>query len=421
MRVLWFSVTPSLYDEKKYGGWIASLEKIVRQYGNEIELAIAFEYQESKFKVAKDGVFYYPMNISNTIKDRLIEKIDFEYKWERLRVKMLEIIDDFKPDMIQCFGSEWPYGLIAEYTNVPVVIHMQGFANIYNESCELVYSDWEYIRCNNYNPKVAFTTLTNRKKNLSGLSKERHVMKINKFFMGRTHWDEAIVCNYSPKSKYYYCPEALRPEIYDAPKWKPNKSTTMRLVTITQAGTLKGNEIILRTAKILKEQFNYLFEWEVAGNTEAFKIAERKTGIKHEKYNISLLGMIDASKVAEKLSCSDLYVHPAIIDNSPNSLCEAQVVGCPVIAANVGGITSFVEDGKTGILYPYNEPHMLAFKIMELNKKNNFQKQLSDNEIKVAVDRHNPENIYRYLYAVYKSIASGEYVKGDKDELFTEN
>lgn len=64
---------------------------------------------------------------------------------------------------------------------------------------------------------------------------------------------------------------------------------------------------------------------------------------------------------------------------------------------------------------------MLAFKIMELNKKNNFQKQLSDNEIKVAVDRHNPENIYRYLYAVYKSIASGEYVKGDKDELFTEN
>ena len=421
MRVLWFSVTPSLYDEKKYGGWIASLERIVNKYGNNIELAIAFEYQEDKLKVEKNGVVYYPINISNTVKDRLIEKVDFTYRWNRLKIKMLNVIEDFMPDVIQCFGSEWPYGLIAECTNIPVVIHMQGFSNIYSESCELVYSDWEYIRCNNFNPKVAFTTLTNKKKNEDGLSKERHLMKINRFFMGRTHWDEEIVRNYSPESKYYYCPEALRPEIYDAPKWTSNKSENMRLITITQAGTLKGNEIILRTAKILKEQFNFAFNWEVAGNTEAFRVAERKTRIRHEDYNISLLGMIDASKVAEKLANSDLYIHPAIIDNSPNSLCEAQVIGCPVIAANVGGIASLVDDGKTGILYPYNEPHMLAFKIMELGQNRKLLEFLSENETKTAIERHNPEDIYLYLYSVYKSVLSCSGAEGDKYELSSEN
>ena len=421
MRVLWFSVTPSLYDEKKYGGWIASLERIVKKYGNNIELAIAFEYQEDKLKVEKNGVVYYPINISNTVKDRLIEKVDFTYSWNRLKLKMLNVIEDFMPDVIQCFGSEWPYGLIAECTNIPVVIHMQGFSNIYSESCELVYSDWEYIRCNNFNPKVAFTTLTNKKKNEDGLSKERHLMKINRFFMGRTHWDEEIVRNYSPKSKYYYCPEALRPEIYDAPKWTSNKSENMRLITITQAGTLKGNEIILRTAKILKEQFNFPFKWEVAGNAEAFRVAERKTRIRHEDYNISLLGMIDASEVAEKLANSDLYIHPAIIDNSPNSLCEAQVIGCPVIAANVGGIASLVDDGKTGILYPYNEPHMLAFKIMELGQNRELLKFLLENEIKTAIERHNPEDIYLYLYSVYKNVLSCSDAEGDKYELSSEN
>ena len=106
MRILWFSVTPSLYDEKKYGGWISSLERIVNQYGDEIDLGIAFEYGDGKFKIRKDDVVYYPMNISNTIKDRLIEKVDFNYKWERTKVKMLEVIEDFKPDIIQCFGSE---------------------------------------------------------------------------------------------------------------------------------------------------------------------------------------------------------------------------------------------------------------------------------------------------------------------------
>lgn len=421
MRVLWFSVTPSLYDEKKYGGWIASLERIVNKYGNNIELAIAFEYQEDKLKVEKNGVVYYPINISNTVKDRLIEKVDFTYRWNRLKIKMLNVIEDFMPDVIQCFGSEWPYGLIAECTNIPVVIHMQGFSNIYSESCELVYSDWEYIRCNNFNPKVAFTTLTNKKKNEDGLSKERHLMKINRFFMGRTHWDEEIVRNYSPESKYYYCPEALRPEIYDAPKWTSIKSENMRLITITQAGTLKGNEIILRTAKILKEQFNFAFNWEVAGNAEAFRVAERKTRIRHEDYNISLLGMIDASKVAEKLANSDLYIHPAIIDNSPNSLCEAQVIGCPVIAANVGGIASLVDDGKTGILYPYNEPHMLAFKIMELGQNRKLLELLSENETKTAIERHNPEDIYLYLYSVYKSVLSCSGAEGDKYELSSEN
>lgn len=404
MRVLWFSVTPSLYDEKKYGGWIASLERIVRQYGKEIELGIAFEYNESEVKVTRNGVTYYPMNVSNTIKDRLIEKVDFEYKWNRVREKMLEVIENFKPDVIQCFGSEWLYGLIAEYTDIPVVIHMQGFSNIYNESSELVYSDWEYIRCNHYNPKVAFTTLTNRRKNEESLEKERRLMKNNKFFMGRTSWDREIVENYSPKSKYFYCSEALRPEIYGAPKWNPESSDIMQLVTITQAGTLKGNEIILRTAKILKEQFDFAFKWSVAGNTEAFKVAEKKTGIKHNNYNISLLGMIDAVTVANTLEKSDVYIHPAIIDNSPNSLCEAQVVGCPVIAANVGGIASLVENGKTGLLYPYNEPHMLAFEIMKLRSESGIAREMSKNEIKVATKRHDPETIYEHLLETYNFI-----------------
>jgi glycosyltransferase involved in cell wall biosynthesis len=178
----------------------------------------------------------------------------------------------------------------------------------------------------------------------------------------------------------------------------------MRLVTITQAGTLKGNEIILRTAKILKEQFDFDFEWNVAGNLKSFHIAENKTGIKHEKYNISLLGLIDASDVANQLRISDAYIHPAIIDNSPNSLCEAQVVGCPVIAANVGGISSLVDDGHTGILYPYNEPHMLAFKIMDLRHNRDLQTQLSINEIRTAEERHNPYIIYKCLNEIYTDI-----------------
>lgn len=416
MKVLWFSATPSLFDEQKFGGWIASLERIVLKHRTDIELAIAFEYSDNRFCVKKNETTYYPINISNTIKDRLIEKVDGNYKWNRLKPMMIKIIEDFKPDIIQCFGSEWPYGLIAEYVDMPVVVHMQGFNNIYNESSKMVYSTFDYIKCNRFNPKVAFTFITNKKKNEFLDQRERHLMSVNKYFMGRTIWDKEIVEHYSPNATYFYCPEALRPEIYNSEiSWEDNNYGKNRLVTISQSGVLKGNEIILKTAKLLKDEFSFDFEWIVAGNPAGIQMAERKTGINHRKYNIKLLGMIPADRVSEELANSTIYVHPAIIDNSPNSLCEAQIIGCPVIAANVGGISSLVDDGKTGILYPYNEPHMLAFRIMELCKDREMLKALSENEKKLSLERHNPDKVYECLNNIYTELYANANRRSNKD------
>lgn len=416
MKVLWFSSTPSLFDEQKFGGWIASLERIVLKHRTDIELAIAFEYSDNRFCIRKNGTTYYPINISNTIKDRLIEKVDGNYKWNRLKPMMIKIIEDFKPDIIQCFGSEWPYGLIAEYVDVPVVVHMQGFNNIYNESSKMVYSTFDYIKCNRFNPKATFTFITNKKKNESLDQRERYLMSINKYFMGRTIWDKEIVEHYSPNATYFYCPEALRPEIYNSKtKWEDNNYGKNRLVTISQAGVLKGNEIILKTARLLKDEFSFDFEWIVAGNPAGIQMAERKTRIDHRKYNIKLLGMIPVDRVSEELANSTIYVHPAIIDNSPNSLCEAQIIGCPVIAANVGGISSLVDDGKTGILYPYNEPHMLAFRIMELCKDEEMLKALSENEKKLSLERHNPDKVYECLNNVYTKLYANANRRSNRD------
>lgn len=76
MRVLWFSINPSLFtphtDGHNGGGWIASLEQIVRTEQN-IQLGIAFEFSDNHFHYDKDGVTYYPIrcNKSSWIKRRL--------------------------------------------------------------------------------------------------------------------------------------------------------------------------------------------------------------------------------------------------------------------------------------------------------------------------------------------------------------
>ena len=61
MRILWFSVTPSLFNPHSNahngGGWIASLEQIVRTVPD-IQLGIAFEFSDLGFRYEKDGVAY---------------------------------------------------------------------------------------------------------------------------------------------------------------------------------------------------------------------------------------------------------------------------------------------------------------------------------------------------------------------------
>ena len=405
MRVLWFSATPSLFEEKKSGGWIASLETAIRKYGKDIELGIAFEYSANAQKKKSGIVTYYPMTIKKGFIDKIKSKGNPNAKWIYLQEKSFKVIEDFKPDIIQVFGSEWPYGALTQEINIPLVVHMQGFLNVYNTSESLAYRIFDDLAYHKYGPNAILNGIMTKKKRRNQNDFEKMIMKSNYYFFGRTNWDEHIVKYYSPNAKYFYCPEALRPAIYDsAVRWQYNSSPKMKIITISQAGILKGNEMILRTAKLLKEDFGFDFEWRVAGNPEAFSRFEKKVGVRHQDVNIQLLGMIDAETIAKELSQAHIYVHPAIIDNSPNSLCEAQVIGCPVVSANVGGIPQLVTDGETGILYPYNEPHTLAFIIMDLYGDKHKLSYLSQNEQKTACKRHDPSLIVDHITKCYTEI-----------------
>lgn len=404
IRVLWFSVTPSLYDEKSYGGWVASLERIIRRYGSHMELGIAFEHTDTCFKQFKDGVTYYPINKVKSKLGKIRLMLDYNYEWDLLKPCMLDIIEDFKPDIIQCFGTEWPFGLIGDFTKVPVVIHMQGFSTIYSLSCSMVYRNLDVYKYLHYNPFSIFRYKYRSLKNSKAEFRENKIMKINRFYMGRTEWDKNIVKYFNPHAKYYHCEEALRSEIINSPySWKYQERKQMRIITISSASSLKGNELILRTAQLLKK-FGFEFEWRVAGSKDSFLFSEKKIGINHVNLGIKLIGRIEASAVAKELAEADVYVHTAIIDNSPNSLCEAQYIGCPVLSTFVGGIPQLVEDGKTGLFYPYNEPYTLAFKLMNIFQNVKLLSYLSKNEILVSHNRHNDESIFLQLFNIYKDI-----------------
>lgn len=67
MRILWFSVTPSLFNphtnKHNGGGWIASLEQIIKTERN-VQLGVTFNFPDSRLRYEKEGVVYYPIQYS---------------------------------------------------------------------------------------------------------------------------------------------------------------------------------------------------------------------------------------------------------------------------------------------------------------------------------------------------------------------
>ncbi len=412
MRVLWFSINSGCYSSKistahNGGGWVSSLEKIVSKR-KDIQLGIAFEYNSKKFKDTIDGIDYYPISVCCNRREKLRKEFTLSHEEKLIIPECIKIIEDFRPDIIQCFGSEWCYGLVAQYTQVPVVIHIQGsmpsyfnalYPPRYSKQSKIIY-DFLHLHL-----KDVIRGLFGEKNNRMRAEREIRILKANRYFFGRTDWDKSITKLFSPQSKYFICNEALRDSFQLAhEKWKPNKHDTTTLCTVGSGSLWKGLDVILKTASILKEYTNLHFKWIMVGKVDKKEYIEWMEHKRFEESCVDFVGVLDEAQVKDVLLTSDIYIHPAYIDNSPNALCEAMLLGMPCIASYVGGIPSLIEDGVSGILVPVNEPYYLAEKIVSLAKDKDLQQSLSNAAIEKSRERHFPENIENELITAYNQI-----------------
>lgn len=394
MKLLWFSPTPGLYGNgSSYngGGWIASLQNAFKEYSDDnISIAIAFP---SRTPISeRQGIFtYYGMPI---IKHQYFR---YEHKMGLLSREMERIVDSEQPDAILCFGTEKEYGLIASLTKIPVFIHLQGVLNPYYETWLPQGMSWfDYLK--NLSNFISWLGLRKFKE------REIQIFKSCKYFLGRTEWDHNIVNLLAPQAKYYYSSEILRPEIYYSNKvWKKNDKKCSRIVSVISNSVYKGGDVILRTAKILHQHYDSNYEWIVYG-VKGIKRWERLTGILGQDVNIKLGGIVDANELVEILTEADVYVHPSYIENSPNSVCEAQLLGIPTIATNVGGTNSLINHRETGMLVSANDPYNTASVIKELLENKNLCDTLSVNGRKIAKERHNPVSIVKQLIKAIESV-----------------
>lgn len=224
--------------------------------------------------------------------------------------------------------------------------------------------------------------------------------------MGRTSWDKALVNMLTKDSTYHHVEEALRPDFMKTEEqWHLPKNRRLKLLSTGCSSFWKGIDVMLKTAHVLKEA-GVDFEWNVAGcmADELREIVEGKEKLKFKENNINILGFCSPDRLIDLMCQSTMYVHTAYIENSPNSICEAQLIGMPIVSTMVGGIATLVRNGIDGELLPANDPWQIANAIVELSKDAERMKMYSANSRQHAMERHNPENILNQLLTCYNDL-----------------
>lgn len=418
MKILWFTNTPCSASEILYpglngGGWLSSLEKELSVCA-EVELYIAFYHSKNIEPFSHNNTHFIPIyrRYSSSKMERYLARLfKQEYNDKSEIDDLIKTIELIQPDLIHVHGTEENFGLIQNQTQIPVIVSIQGVLCSIEEKFYTGIPESVANRSENFKNRIFLKSakysfnILHRK-----ADRERKILYISKNIIGRTDFDKRVTRVLAPESKYFICHEILRQSFYSN-QWDQRKfNEKLCIVSIISDSTYKGFEIILKTAKILSKNPKLKYEWLVAGINERSNItiisqAWLKTNHKH--LNIKLLGGLDEFRIVSLLKSSDIFCQVSHIENSPNSLCEAMILGMPCIASFSGGTSSMIESNKEGILVQDGDPYVLAGAILELSYDYIKASSFGQNARNSAQKRHDRNLITHNMINIYKSITKG--------------
>ncbi len=451
MKVLWLCnmMLPMIAEQFGFKasnkeGWLSGLADVMlsHQAQNGIELYIAFP--------APDG--FMRKNINLAIHDLTIrgcalrcygfkeDTLNAHIYDEKLEDIMESILNDAHPDMIHCFGTEYPHTLAMcrkVLDKSRILITIQGLCSVYANVFEADLP-WDAVVKVTLRDFLKKDSIPEQKaKYISRGENEIEALMLAGNIGGRTDWDKHYAKEIHPGAKYYVMKETLRAGFYEG-RWDKDACEKHSIFLSQGDYPIKGlHYMLLAMPKILKSYPDARVY--VAGNSvisyrtlkDKIKISAYGKYLRSlmDKYSLDdkvvILGKLDSGEMKKQYLKSSLFVCPSAIENSPNSLGEAMILGMPCVTANVGGIPSIFDDGRDGIMYTgtgcsensfdrdyykgtdslYGIADNLADAVIKMWSSENKEAEYCKNAREHALTDHDRQANYEQTLKVYEQIS----------------
>lgn len=390
------------------GGWLQALD-IHMQENVELHVAFYANWKERTFTCRRSTYHVIPAasirrsNVRNILYPHVIQLEDTSM--------YLEIIERVKPDLIHIHGTENAYGTILERVGIPVVCSIQGILTPYAYRTEGDAYGELHTHLGNASKGLRSMLFEKgqmhqyRQMKLMAAREARYIGHIRNF-IGRTRWDRRVSSVMSPGSRYFTGDEIMR-DVFYRTEWKfPERKGPWIIHTTASDHPMKG----LRTVAdciFLLEAAGVEVEWRVAGlsaDSAVVRIAKKQLGERYPSDSLKLLGRIGAAELAERMMEAHVFVLPSYLENSPNSLCEAMMMGMPCVATNGGGTPSMISDDEEGLLVQPRDPWAMAGALLELFRDPSGAREKGQAARRRALLRHDPTRIVDQVFRVYQTI-----------------
>ena len=119
--------------------------------------------------------------------------------------------------------------------------------------------------------------------------------------------------------------------------------------------------------------------------------------------------------MAQEYKRAHIFVMPSFLENSPNSLGEAMLVGTPSVVTPVGGILSIIQSEVSSIVFPADDHIVMAYQIDRLFSDDDLAIGISINAKIVASKRHNITNTVSQYKDIYESVIES-HIRNNKQQ-----
>ena len=338
-----------------------------------------------------------------------------------LEEKFREEIRTFQPDVIHSWGVEYHHALAmvnaaeAEGKLPHMVASIQGLCRFLAEH----YTDGipqkvcrsttfrDFLRKDNILQQQEKFVLRGQLETRA-LEKLRHVI-------GRTDWDHDCALSVNPDITYHFCNETLRENFYEG-QWEYSKCQKHNVFASSCSYPIKGFHYLLeafaQVAKIYPDA-----ALSVTGRS--FLASDFKGKLRqgsYEKYLAKLagkygleeklifLGDLSAADMKQAFLNANVFALTSTLENSPNSLGEAMLLGVPSVAADVGGVRNLMSHETEGLVYSSGDVDALVENILRLFAMEEKASAMGEAARSHAGKTHDPEKNLRELMKIYEKI-----------------
>lgn len=94
---------------------------------------------------------------------------------------------------------------------------------------------------------------------------------------------------------------------------------------------------------------------------------------------VRFMGALPNEQAMRQVAHSSVFVLPSLGEGLGIVILEAQALGIPVVATNIGGIPDCVKDGSTGLLVPIKNPEAIAEAVIKILENQSLANTLVEN------------------------------------------